>query len=135
MKDREIRSAANDGEGVTLVGLGEADLTEEGVLVAGVITLYDGDGFRGCIWQYLAQGIVGGHQVLVHVDVRDVQGFAAFVEFPGEAIFWQHVLNLEPGGTEEVAEGVLVLLAVHATDQRPTGGRVAGAVGGDEGCG
>ena len=61
-----------------------------------------------------------------------VEGFADLIEFVCDAIFGQHVLNLEPGCAEQVAEGVLVFLPVHAPDDGAAGSGEPGAVGGNQ---
>ena len=84
------------------------------------------------LWQDLTQGVLGGREVLIHVDVRDVERIADFVKAVRFAVFGQHLFDLQPGRAEQIPQSVLVFVAVHAPPGRAALRRVARAVGGDQ---
>ena len=99
---------------VALRGVGEIDLAEHGSLFAGVVALRDCLGAGGGVGQDAAQCIFGGGEVLVHVDMGNVEGFAGFIEMVRLTIFGEQFADLQPGGGEEIAHGALVLVTIHA---------------------
>ena len=66
----------------------------------------------------LPQGVVGRVHEPRHLKVGHVERLAAFVEAVGLAVLGQPVGNLRPGDAEQVAQGVLVLLAVEPPQDR-----------------
>ena len=60
----------------------------------------------------MAHRLVGGPHVSRHLHVRDVQGVTNFVEQLGLAVFRQLILHVEPRCLEQVAQGVLELVAI-----------------------
>ena len=69
----------------------------------------------------LAEGIFGGPEVAGHLDVRHVERRAGLVEPMRLAVLGEHVAELEPGGAQEVAEGVLVFVTVEPPPDGPAG--------------
>ncbi len=101
----------------------------EGALVPGVMA-GDGRGPPGEIrGKDLAQGVVGGREVAGQVDVRNVEGGGRLVVAVRLAILGELPANLQPWGRKEVAEGVLVFVAVQAAAQRAALARDALPVG------
>ena len=70
----------------------------------------------GC--QDLAQRVVRRAEIARHLHVGDIQRIADLVEAAGLAVLRQLVLDLQPRGGKEIAQGVFILQAVHA----PPGG-------------
>ena len=114
---------AQDGEGGPLgrrVEHAVLELPGEARLVAGVIAdrrrrrAVRPGGHR------LPERVVGREEVTRHLHVRDVERGAHLVRPMRDPVLGEHLLDLDPGRGEQVAEGVLVFVAVEPTAGRPT---------------
>jgi hypothetical protein len=120
-KSRNVRRIAEDRESRPFrraVELGELGGTDERALFARVEASRRGLRSVRLRRHRLMQGIIGGAEVAAHLHMGDIECVPDLVQAVRKAVFREHLFDLEPGGVEEVAQGVLVLVPVHAPPGR-----------------
>ena len=60
----------------------------------------------------------GSLQILGHLDVGNIQSFATFVEQMRNAILWQQIGDLQPGGIQSFSQAIFIFKSIEAPQGR-----------------